>query len=123
MAAEYDHLPVYKAAYDLLQHVYRDKCIASVPRDVKYTLVERLKQDILEVLVDLLMLLCFAVIIYYGFKVVNVTMMQKSPAMQLKMGYIYFSLVLGGGLMFLQGTIDLIKTIARIAGKEGACEQ
>ena len=69
------------------------------------------------------MLLCFAVIIYYGFKVVNVTMMQKSPAMQLKMGYIYFSLVLGGGLMFLQGTIDLIKTIARIAGKEGACEQ
>ena len=33
------------------------------------------------------------------------------------------SLVLGGGLMFLQGTIDLIKTIARIAGKEGACEQ
>ena len=80
-------------------------------------------QDILEGLVDLLMLLCFAVIIYYGFKVVNVTMMQKSPAMQLKMGYIYFSLVLGGGLMFLQGTIDLIKTIARIAGKEGACEQ
>ena len=79
--------------------------------------------NILEVLVDLLMLLCFAVIIYYGFKVVNVTMMQKSPAMQLKMGYIYFSLVLGGGLMFLQGTIDLIKTIARIAGKEGACEQ
>ena len=51
MAAEYDHLPVYKAAYDLLQLVYRDKCIASVPRDVKYTLVERLKQDILEVLV------------------------------------------------------------------------
>ena len=51
MAAEYDHLPVYKAAYDLLQHVYRDKCIASIPRDVKYTLVERLKQDILEVLV------------------------------------------------------------------------
>ena len=51
MAAEYDHLPVYKAAYDLLQHVYRDKCIASVPRDVKYTLVEKLKQDILEVLV------------------------------------------------------------------------
>ena len=33
------------------------------------------------------------------------------------------TLVLGGGLMFLQGTIDLIKTIARIAGKEGACEQ
>ena len=87
------------------------------------TMLPKKGQDILEVLVDLLMLLCFAVIIYYGFKVVNVTMMHESPAMQLKMGYIYFSLVLGGGLMFLQGTIDLIKTIARIAGKEGACEQ
>ncbi len=51
MATEYDHLPVYKAAYDLLQHVYRDKCIASVPRDVKFTLVETLKKDILEILV------------------------------------------------------------------------
>lgn len=51
MAAEYDHLPVYKAAYDLLQHVYRDKSIGSVPRDVKYTLIETLKKDILEILV------------------------------------------------------------------------
>lgn len=51
MAAQYDHLPVYKAAYDLLQHVYRDRSIASVPRDVKFTLVETLKKDILEILV------------------------------------------------------------------------
>lgn len=51
MAVQYDHLPVYKAAYDLLQHVYRDRSIASVPRDVKFTLVEMLKKDILEILV------------------------------------------------------------------------
>ncbi len=49
--AEYDHLPVYKAAYDLLQHVYRDKSIGSVPRDVKFTLIETIKKDILEILV------------------------------------------------------------------------
>lgn len=49
--AEYDHLPVYKAAYDLLQHVYRDRSIGSAPRDVKFTLVETLKKDILEILV------------------------------------------------------------------------
>ena len=49
--AEYDHLPVYKAAYDLLQHVYGDKSIGSVPRDVKFTLIETLKKDILEILV------------------------------------------------------------------------
>lgn len=48
---QYDHLPVYKAAYDLLQHVYRDRSIGSVPRDVKFTLVETLKKDILEILV------------------------------------------------------------------------
>jgi len=49
--AEYDHLPVYKATYDLLQHIYRDKSIGSVPRDIKFTLVETLKKDILEILV------------------------------------------------------------------------
>ncbi len=51
--AEYDHLPVYKATYDLLQHVYRDKSIGSVPRDVKFTLIETLKKDILEILVSI----------------------------------------------------------------------
>ncbi len=51
--AEYDHLPVYKAAYDLLQHVYRDKSIGSVPRDIKFTLIETLKKDILEILVSI----------------------------------------------------------------------
>ena len=75
-------------------------------------------QDILQILVDLLMLVCFAIIIFYGLRVVNVAMMQRSPAMQVSMGLIYASLVIGGGLMFLQGLIDLIKTIARLAGGE-----
>ena len=77
-------------------------------------------QDILQILVDLLMLVCFAIIIFYGLRVVNVAMMQRSPAMQVSMGFIYASLVVGGGLMFLQGLIDLIKTIARLAGGEEA---
>lgn len=51
--AEYDHLPVYKATYDLLQHIYRDKSIGSVPRDIKFTLVETLKKDILDILVHI----------------------------------------------------------------------
>ena len=78
------------------------------------TMLPKKGQDILEVLVDLLMLLCFAVIIYYGFKVVNVTMMQKSPAMQLKMGYIYFSLVLGElAVVFgISGERDMMKLAA-----------
>ena len=42
--AQYDNLPVYKAAYDLLQSIYRD--MGSVPRDVKFTLVETLKNEL-----------------------------------------------------------------------------
>lgn len=87
------------------------------------TVLPKKAQDVLEVVVDLLMLFCFCVIMVYGMKVVDITMMQRSPAMQLPMGLIYFSLVLGSALMFLQGLIDMIKTIARMAGKKGACEE
>ena len=79
-------------------------------------------QDVLQIVVDLLSLVCFAVIIFYGLKVVNITMMQKSPAMQVKMGYIYFSLVLGGGLMFFQCVVDLVNTIGRLVTGKGADE-
>ena len=41
--ANYDNLPVYKAAYDLLQSVYEKT--GNVPRDVRYTLVETLKKE------------------------------------------------------------------------------
>lgn len=51
--AEYDHLPVYKASYDLLQHVYRDRSLGSAPRDIKFTLIETLKKDILDILVSI----------------------------------------------------------------------
>ena len=47
--AQYDNLPVYKAAYDLLQSIYRD--MGNVPRDVKLTLVETLKNELTEILV------------------------------------------------------------------------
>ncbi len=47
--AQYDNLPVYKAAYDLLQSVY--KSLGNVPRDVKFTLVETLKNELTDILV------------------------------------------------------------------------
>lgn len=47
--ANYDNLPVYKAAYDLLQSVYKDT--GNVPRDVRFTLVETLKNELTEILV------------------------------------------------------------------------
>lgn len=47
--ANYDNLPVYKAAYDLLQGVYKDT--GNVPRDVRFTLVETLKNELTEIIV------------------------------------------------------------------------
>ncbi len=47
--ANYDNLPVYKAAYDLLQDVY--KGTGNVPRDVRFTLVETLKNELTEIIV------------------------------------------------------------------------
>ena len=47
--ANYDNLPVYKAAYDLLQSVYEKT--GNVPRDVRFTLVETLKNELTEIIV------------------------------------------------------------------------
>lgn len=71
-----------------------------------------------EVIADLLMLICFVIIIYFGLKVVKVTMMQKSPVLRVKMGYVYMSLVAGGILMCLQTLVNLVHSAAAlITGK------
>ena len=76
------------------------------------------KKYIAEIIADILMLISFAIIIYFGIRVVKVTMMQKSPVLRLKMGYIYFALVLGGILMFFQGMVNLIgRVYALTTGK------
>lgn len=49
--AQYDNLPVYKAVYDLLQNIYRNS--GNVPRDVKFTLVETLKNEVTQILVSI----------------------------------------------------------------------
>ena len=87
------------------------------------TILPKKGQDVLEIIVDILCLACFVVIVIFGWKLVGVTMMQRSPAMQLPMGTIYFALVLGAALMFVQGLIDMIKTIVRVASGKGACEE
>ena len=66
---------------------------------------------VVEILADILMLICFAVIIHFGLSVVRVTMMQKSPVLRVKMGYVYFSIVLGGILMCLQTVVNLISSL------------
>ncbi len=76
-------------------------------------------QRVLEILVNLLCLLCFILLLRYGMNIVNITMLQKSPAMQIPMGWAYFALVLGGGIMFVQCLIDTIcAVVSLVKGKE-----
>lgn len=49
----------------------------------------------------ILSLVFFMILIIYGSKAVGVTMTQCSPAMKIKMGYIYSAIAIGGILMML----------------------
>ncbi len=71
-------------------------------------------RTIADIVADILMLICFVIIIYFGLKVVKVTMMQKSPVLRVKMGYVYFSLVLGGILMCLQTVVNLVNSLRNL---------
>lgn len=71
-------------------------------------------RTIVDIISSLLMLVCFVVIIHFGMNVVKVTMMQKSPVLRIKMGYVYFSIVLGGILMCLQTVVNLITSLRNL---------
>ena len=45
--ANYDNLRVYKTAYDLMIEIFQ---WGGVPRDIKFTLVQDLKQEIVEII-------------------------------------------------------------------------
>ncbi|MPM95262.1 hypothetical protein SDC9_142416 [bioreactor metagenome] len=54
-----------------------------------------------EWIANVLSFLFFAILVVCGSKVVKVTLMQLSPAMKVKMGYIYLAIVIGGILMMI----------------------
>lgn len=47
--AQYENLPVFKATYDLLLDLY--KTLNNVPRDLRYTLVQDLKNELTQLMV------------------------------------------------------------------------
>lgn len=66
----------------------------------------------------------FLVIIFYGFKVVGITMGQTSPALGLKMGYVYLSVPVSGIIMLLNGVDNLIEdhaSFAKTSSEKGRC--
>lgn len=60
-------------------------------------------------LANLMGIFFYLVIIIYGFKVVGITMGQTSPALGLKMGYVYLSVPVAGIIMLLNGTYNLME--------------
>lgn len=88
-------------------HIAIEFVVSKFPRRV---------QDVVEIIANALCLACCAVILIYGMRLVDITMMQKTPAMRIPMGVAYFSMVLGGALMaiqFINNTIDCLVDLFR----------
>lgn len=71
-------------------------------------------QNAVEMVTNIACIICCAIIILYGMKLVGITMMQKSPALRIPMGIAYFSLVLGGALMIIQFIVNTLNTVGGI---------
>lgn len=103
-----------KKSSHIAVEVVMDRCPAKV-------------QKVVEILVYLLMMAAFVILCYYGLKIVDITMMQKSPAMQIKMGYVYMSMVLGGALMLLHCVNNMINSLTgykpEVKKVEGECAE
>jgi TRAP-type C4-dicarboxylate transport system permease small subunit len=57
----------------------------------------------------LIALAFYLTLVIYGFQVVGLTMGQVSPAMGLKMGFIYLSIPVAGMIMLLDGVYNIIE--------------
>jgi len=76
----------------------------------------RKAEDTVDIVANLLCLVCCVAILFYGIKLVNLTMAQKTPAMRIPMGIAYFSMVLGSALMivhFITNTVDSVLDMSR----------
>jgi TRAP-type C4-dicarboxylate transport system permease small subunit len=88
---------------------------AHIGVEVIVKLLPRSISKVLEWVANALSLVFFVILIVYGSKVVKITMMQLSPAMHVKMGYIYIAVVIGAVLM----VIHLIARLSQIDEVEG----
>lgn len=82
--------------------------------------IPRGAEGALDLLGNLLCLGACALILGYGWKLVGMTMAQRTPAMQIPMGTAYFAVALGSALMmvhFLAGALDSALALIR---REGA---
>lgn len=84
--------------------------------------IPRKAEDAVDIVANLLCLVSCVVIFYFGVRLVNLTMAQKTPAMQIPMGIAYFAMVLGSLLMvvhFISNTVDSILDLSKGEVAEG----
>lgn len=79
-------------------------------------------QAMAEVLIDILLMAAAYILIRYGMKVVGITMKQRSPAMKVRMGYMYFSLVIGAVFMTVHILNNIVWDMKRVLTKREAVE-
>ena len=75
-------------------------------------------QEVAELVVDILLLVLFYVLIVYGWKLVQITMAQKSPAIGFKMGTIYASIFISALLMTVHTFRNILGDLITIFTKD-----
>lgn len=71
-----------------------------------------------QVTAGLVCLVFFALLVIYGIELMDRSMMQRSPALGIPMGYVYSVIPISGILMALNSIDVLIRTIRRGRGEE-----
>lgn len=66
-------------------------------------------------IINLICIFFYAILVIYGIKVVGVTLGQTSPALGVKMGYIYLSIPVSGAVMLLNGIYIMFDDFIKIS--------
>ncbi len=68
-------------------------------------------KNVVQVIIYIVMAVVLGVLIVYGWRLVQTALLQSSPVMGIKMGYVYFAVVFGSVLMFIHNLINLINHV------------
>lgn len=79
--------------------------------DVLTSALPQKPKRILTAIVDLLTIVFLCIMTYFGFKVVQSTTAQTSPAMQIPMALIYAAFPTGGALMIMEQILTFIERL------------
>jgi len=79
--------------------------------------ISREKERILLSIIDLILILFWLMVIFYGYKITIFSWRQSTPSLKISFGYVYMSIVVGGILSVLFIIENLIKHIFKRGGE------